>query len=121
MKLKPSDYKQNYMNFVFGCVEFDCEEKPLTNDTDKASYILNRFYAEYDWMVERVGKQKALTEWLQGLALNIPYWNEDIIKLAVEMGSIDPEPSNQLRTRVENNYWLFMANIILLIEKKYIK
>lgn len=120
MKLKPSAYKQNYINFILSCVEFDCDEKLLTSDSDKASYILNRFNSEYGWLAERVGKQKAITEWLQGLALNIPYWNDEIIDLAVEMGSINPEPSDNLRDRVLNNYFNFMANIILLIEKKYL-
>lgn len=120
MKLKPSAYKQNYINFILSCVEFDCDEKLLTSDSDKASYILNRFNSEYGCLVERVGKQKAMAEWLSGLALNIPYYYDEIVDLAVEMGSIDPEPSDKLKATVQNNYFNFMANIILLIEKKYL-
>ena len=44
---------------------------------------------EYGFMIKRVGKQKAMAEWLSGLALNIEYMNDDILKLAIEMGSID--------------------------------
>ena len=33
------------------------------------------------------------------------------------MGSINPNPSDSLRNKVEQNYWDFMANIILDIEK----
>ncbi len=121
MKVNHNDYKKNYIKFVLGCVEFDCEEKLLTNDTDKAKYILDRFNSEYGFMVERVGKQNAIAEWLQGLALALPYYYDEIVNLAVEMGSINPKPSDKLRDRVLDNYWLFMANIILLIEKKYLR
>ena len=64
-------------------------------------------------MVPRVGKQKALSEWLQGLALDLPFYYQDIVELAVNMGSIDPEPSDKVIQRVEQGYWDFMANIIL--------
>ena len=64
-------------------------------------------------MVPRVGKRKALAEWLQGIALDIPFYYQDIVELAVNMGSIDPDPSDKVIERVENGYWDFMANIIL--------
>ena len=38
---------------------------------------------------------------------------QDIVELAVNMGSIDPEPSDKVIERVEQGYWDFMANIIL--------
>jgi hypothetical protein len=69
-------------------------------------------------MIKRVGKQKAIAEWLSGLALNIEYYYDDIVKLAIKMGSIDPNPSDKLRSKVEQNYWLFMANIIMSFEPK---
>ena len=36
--------------------------------------------------------------------------------LAIEMGSIDNNPSDELQSRVINNYWEFMGNIILGFE-----
>ena len=41
------------------------------------------------------------------------YWNDDIVPLAIKMGSIDENPSEKLQARVIDNYWSFMANIIL--------
>jgi len=69
-------------------------------------------------MVARVGKQKAIAEWLSGLALNIEYYNDEIVELAVKFGSIDPNPSDKLYSKVVENYWSFMANIILGMEAK---
>jgi len=50
--------------------------------------------------------------------LNIEYYNQDIVQLALDMGSIDPNPSEKIQEKVINNYWSFMANIIILIENK---
>ena len=59
-----------------------------------------------------------MSEWLSGLALDLPYYYDDIVKLAIGLGSIDSNPSQKLIERVENNYWDFMANIILGFEPK---
>ena len=59
-----------------------------------------------------------MTEWLQGLALNIEYMNGAIIPLAVKMGSIDENSSEKLQAKVIDNYWSFKANVILWFEPK---
>ena len=66
----------------------------------------------------RIGKYKAMSEWLSGLALNIEYYYDDIVKLAIKMGSIDENPSEKLQSKVIENYWSFMANVILWFEPK---
>jgi len=120
MKLNHHKYKQNYINYIFNCVETDSESKPIQTEAEKAKYIIDRFYKEYGFQVDRIGKQKAIAEWLQGLALDLPYYYQDIIQLAVDMGSINTNPSDKLQEKVINNYWSFMANIIILIENKLI-
>ena len=106
-------------------VTIDEVEYAIDDLSEKAKYIIDRFYKEYGFRVDygkdvfnRIGKQKAIAEWLQGLALDLPYYYQDIIHLAVDMGSIDPKPGDKLQEKVVNNYWLFMANIIILIENK---
>ena len=116
MKLHHTKYKQNYVNYILDTIDEDINGKPLINRKDKISYIFERFYSEYGWNVEQQGKLKAMTEWLSGLALNIDYTYLDIIKLAVDMGSIDENPSDKLQDKVCQNYFNFMANIILSIE-----
>ena len=117
-KLHHTEYKKNYKNYILGTIEEDGEGKPLKTDQEKIDYIFNRFNSEYGWNIERVGKFKAMTEWLQGLALNIEYMNVAIVPLAIKMGSIDPNPSEKLQAKVIENYWAFMANVILWIEPK---
>ena len=117
-KLHHTEYKKNYKNYILSTIEEDEEGKPLTTDQEKINYIFNRFNSEYGFMIERVGKQKAISEWLSGLALDLPFYYNEIVDLAVKMGSIDPNPNDKLRERVEQGYWDFMANIIMSFEPK---
>ena len=119
MKLHHTKYKENYKRYILDTIdEVDCDDCKLTTDEEKIKYIFDRFNSEYDWAIERYGKVRAMTEWLQGLALNIPYMYDEIIELAIAMGSIDDNPTEKLETKVINNYWSFMANIILGFEPK---
>ena len=117
-KLHHTTYKKNYKKYILDCVQLDCEDKELKTEQEKINYIFDRFNSEYDWKIERVGKFKAMSEWLSGLALPIEYYYDDIVKLAIKMGSIDDNPSDKLRSKVEQGYFDFMANIILDFEPK---
>jgi hypothetical protein len=117
-KLHHTEYKKNYKNYILSTIEEDSEGNPIKTDAEKINYIFDRFNSEYGWNIERVGKFKAMSEWLSGLALNIEYYNDAIVDLAVKMGSIDPNPSDKLKDKVAANYWDFMANVILWFEPK---
>ena len=118
IKLHHTEYKKNYKKYILSTIETDNEDKPLNTDQDKIKHLFDRFTSEFGWNIERIGKHKAMTEWLQGLALNIEYWNDQIVPLAIKMGSIDENPSEKLQSRVIENYWSFMANVILWFEPK---
>jgi len=120
MKLHHTQYKKNYVNYILDTIDEDINGKPLHKDQDKINYIFSRFYAEYGWCIEQKGKLSAMNDWLSGLALNIYYTYYDIIQLAIEMGSIDENPSNKLQDKVIDNYFNFMANIILSLEPSHI-
>ena len=117
-KLNHTEYKKNYKKYILDCVQLDCEEKELKTDEEKIKYIFDRFYSEYGWNIERVGKQKAMAEWLSGLALDIEYYNLSIVELAVKMGSVEENPSDKMQGKIIDNYWNFMANVILGFEPK---
>ena len=121
MKLHHTKYKENYKKYILSTIETGLNDEPLKTDEEKINYIFSRFNSEYGWNIDRVGKHRAMSEWLSGLALNIESYYSDIVNLAIKMGSIDPNPSDQLRSKVEQNYWLFMANIIMSFEPKELK
>jgi hypothetical protein len=120
-KLHHTEYKKNYKKYILNCIELDCEDKELKTDQDKINYIFERFYSEYSFMINKVGKYKAMSEWLSGLALPIEFYYDDIVKLAIKMGSIDQNPSDKIRQKVEQGYFDFMSNIILGFEPEQFK
>lgn len=111
MKLHHLKYKKNYRAFILDQIDGD-------NDKDKIGFLFDKFYSEYEWRVKQAGKRQAMIDWLSGLALSLPCYNGEIIDLAIEMGSIDDNPSDQLIDRVLANYFPFMANIVLDMEKE---
>ena len=116
-KLHHTKYKENYKNYILDCIdsEDDLINKELTKE-EKIKYLFDRFYSEYGFMVERVGKQKAIAEWLSGLAIHIPYTHNDIIELAKNMGSVNQNLSTVQEDRIIENYFNFMAYMVLLLE-----
>ena len=118
MKLHHTEYKKNYKKYILDTIETGLNDEPLKTDQEKIKYLFDRFYSEYSWEINRVGKQKAMSDWLSGLALNIEHSYYNIVKLAIKMGSIDPNPNDKLRSRVEQSYWNFMAHVILGFEPK---
>ena len=117
MKLHHTEYRKNYRDYILSTITEDGEGKNLNNDNDKIKYIFNKFNDEFDYEIKKSGELKAMSIWLSGLPLSIDYYYDDIVKLAVKMGSIDENPSDKLRNKVEQNYFDFMANIILSFKR----
>ena len=117
MKLHHSKYKKNYRAFILDHTDQDYDGNELKTDKAKITFLFDRFYSEYEWRVKQVGKRQAMIDWLSGLALSLPCYNGEVIDLAIEMGSIDDNPSDQLIDRVLANYFPFMASIVLDMEK----
>lgn len=118
-KVHHTKYKSKYEEYLLDFIDEDSEGNPLTDRNEKIKHIFWRFNKEYGHQIERIGsKQKALAEWLSGMAIGIACYNGEIIDLAIEMGSIDPDPSGEIISRVLENYWSFMANILLDMERK---
>jgi len=120
-KVHHTEYKKNYKKYILSTVETGLNDEPLKTDDEKIKYIFDRFYSEYGFMINRVGKYKAMSEWLSGLALDIEYYNYKIVKLAKDMGSLDTDSTYKAEQKIINNYFDFMANIILGFEPKEVK
>ena len=111
-------YKRNYFNYLMECLS-GYDEYTGTRPKDILEYIFKRFYSEYSYNIERSGKHRAMTDWLQGLALPIPFYNDEIIQLAKNMGSIRKNASERTQEKVIENYFSFFANLILSWEPRY--
>lgn len=90
----------------------------LNTDKDKAHFIHGRLMAEYGWHFERNGNlQKTVSEWLQGLALDLPYYYEDILKLRSEFEGRGLTLKEQEKTC--EAYWDFMAIRLINVFKAF--
>jgi hypothetical protein len=120
MKLHHLKYKKNYRAFILNLVDQDAQEDEikLIDDKAKIRFLFDRFYSERSYDIKRKGKRQAMIDWLSGLALSLPCYNGEVIDLAIAMGSIDENPSDQLIDRVLANYFQFMASIVLDMEKE---
>tara|TARA_B100000925_G_C21782969_1_gene377054 strand:- start:220 stop:609 length:390 start_codon:yes stop_codon:yes gene_type:complete len=120
-KVHHTKYKPRYEEFILDQIDEDYDGNQLTDRNDKIKFIFDCFNKEYGHEIARKGsKQKALADWLSGLpsSVSLPCYNGEVVDLAIEMGSIDPDPSDEIISRVLENYWSFMANILLDMERK---
>lgn len=93
---------------------------PCKSEKTKAKFLHGRFMSEYGWNVERAGMNKALTDWLQGLALNIPYMNHEILERYKAWNELDGvNLSEREEQRIIDNYFNYMALCILALWKKH--
>jgi len=113
MKLHYTKYTANYKEFILGCLDVEDTMK----EEERINYIWDRFRQEYGHMIDRVGEQKALSEWLSGLALPLPFYNYDIIELAKSMGSVDKNLTEKQEDKILENYWDFMALMIIRMRR----
>jgi len=62
--------------------------RELTTDKDKVQFLMDVFGSEYGFMVDRIGQQDALKEWLSGLpsSFNIEYRNHKILAISFAIG-----------------------------------
>ncbi len=114
-KVHHTVYKPRYEAYILDAVT-DKNGDELPTREAKIERLFERINSECGFNIARVGKQKAIAEWLSGLAINIDCYHDDIVKLAIKFGSIDENPSDKLYNKVCENYWLFMANIIVGIK-----
>ena len=114
MKLHHTKYKKNYAKFILDSIKPYEEDKPIKDD-QKLDYLINVFKKESNFNNQRESFQNAFSYWLSGLpsVIDLPFYNGEIIELAVKLGSLDKNHTEQQAQRIYNNYWNFMAYMVL--------
>ena len=108
-----------YQKIILDSVEEDYDGNQLNTPKEKVKFLSDRFNSEYGHEVKRFGQQKAMVNWLQGLAIDIPFYNSDIIEVAKKGGSLPENATEKQEDKVVENYWNFMANETLKLFRKY--
>jgi len=104
---------------ILDALETDSFGNKLCCDHAKIKHAYERFTREYGWKIRQVGELEALTEWLQGLALNINYLNYQILEDAVSQGRLPENPTALQEQEILEDYFPFMAKVLQgLFEKE---
>ena len=89
---------------------------------EKISFLKARFFSEYGYNIKRQGEQKALIGWLQGLALDIEFYNVKIIELMDSWGLVKHNAkgdiSNKSYDKALDEYWDCLSMAILMLFKE---
>jgi len=119
---KINKFYEDYVIDSISTEGFDGYEGMTLTKKEKLQFAKDRFRSEY-WnnnpQAQAMGERKAFESWLQGLALDIDFYNSDIIKLAKKSGSLREDASEKEEDRVIDNYWNYMTNQYYKAFKKY--
>lgn len=89
---------------------------------EKISFLKARFFSEYGYNVKQQGEQRAVIGWLQGLALDIEFYNVKIIELMDSWGLVKHTPqgyiSEKSYDKALNEYWNRLSMAILMMFKE---
>ena len=101
-----------------GCDYFTkCETRE-----EKISFLKGRFFSEYYWNIKQVGEQRAMINWLQGLALNVEFYNANIIELMDSWGLVKRNKKGDISEKQYDKalteYWNRLSMAILMMFKE---
>lgn len=119
MKTKSRELDKTIKQYILDQITDNRDGVELVSNEAKITFIKRAFESEYSWRVDQVGRQQAMTDWLQGLALPIAYMNVEILELAKKWGSLDQDASEREEDKLLDNYWRFMAIKVLQLVDGY--
>ena len=121
LKTNSKQYQANFKRYILSVIESEDLPSETMTDKQKVFFIMDRFIKEYCFEQNLIrynyNMTKIMTEWLSGLAINIPYTYFDIIKLSKELLETDTLKDED---EIIENYFNFMAiQIFKLANKLY--
>jgi len=117
--MKTQDITESfYQTIVLDAIR-DEEGQETASVKDCVSFAWDRFQSEVgSWMTQREGQSQAIKHWFQGLALNVPYQNHEILQLAKDALVLKADASEEEEDTFLDRYWarLSMALTQLKVE-----
>lgn len=95
MKVLNNNQKENLKKYVLNCINTEYYDFEVKTDKEKVQFVLDCFDKEYNYLNNKKrypSLTNRLSEWLQGLpgVFEVAFYNEDILKLGLKFGLIDP-------------------------------
>jgi len=120
LKTNSKKYLQNIQSYILESIDgTDYEVKTETKE-QKMQFLFDCFESEYNHAYNKrryPNLQIRLANWLSGLScINLPFYGDDIIKLAKTLLEVDTLPK-KTKERILANYWNHMSYHILKLNK----
>lgn len=89
----------------------EIEDQPNATEDERIAHMLDRFRSEYGHEITRYGLQTAAQNWLQGLAINVEYWDSEIPDTVAQLHGLPnaAEFTERLRNACVENWWTSLA------------
>jgi hypothetical protein len=124
LRTNSKKYLSNIQNYLIDAINTDDHKTEATTHAEKLAFVMACYDSEFNHKYNQArhpNEQTRFAHWLAGLpsVLNIPFYNDDIIKLAKRLQEVEtyPNEKNTTKTIVEN-YFNFMAYHILKLNSK---
>lgn len=124
LRTNSKKYLSNIQNYLIDAINTDDHTTEATTHAEKLAFLMSCYESEFNHRFNQArhpNEQTRFAHWLAGLpsVLNIPFYNDDIIKLAKRLQEVDTYPNEKNTTkRIVENYFNFMAHHILKLNAK---
>tara|TARA_R110000868_G_scaffold14935_3_gene68876 strand:+ start:582 stop:968 length:387 start_codon:yes stop_codon:yes gene_type:complete len=124
LRTNSKKYLANIQNYLLDAINTEDHTTEATTHAEKLAFVMSCYDSEYNHKYNQVrhpNEQTRFAHWLAGLpsVLNIPFYNDDIIKLAKRLQEVETYPNEKNTTKtIIDNYFNFMAYHILKLNSK---
>ena len=124
LRTNSKKYLSNIQNYLLDAINTDDHETEATTHAEKIAFVMSCYESEFNHKYNQArhpNEQTRFANWLAGLpsVLDIPFYNDDIIKLAKRLQEVDTYPNEKNTTKnIVENYFNFMVYHILKLNSK---
>ena len=110
------DYRHKLRQYLADATEV--EDRPDATTPERLRHLVERYRAEVgQWMAPREGRANAAKHWLQGLAINVDFYDDDIPGAVLKIHGIHGAYlSDALSARVVEMWWDHLAANVIRLE-----
>lgn len=106
--------------YILNAIDSDGYGETPATETEKLQFLDRTFRAEYEWMIARVGYQKAMAEWISGLpsSFNVEFRNSKIVEIAKTWGDLPANATDDQEWKIISNWFNYIAAKTTMMIKK---
>jgi len=124
LRTNSKKYLSNIQNYLIDAINTEDHTTEATTHAEKLDFVMACYNEEFNHKYNQArhpNEQDRFANWLAGLpsVLNIPFYNDDIVKLAKQLQEVETYPNEKNTTKnIIDNYFNFMAYHILKLNSK---